>query len=59
MTTTTRASEIVAPLLNFCIAILNVNALEVPLGMEVFRLTSTILTLVMVSTPILHPTVNV
>ena len=54
MTTTTRMSEIVVSLLNFCIAILNVNIVEVPLGKEVFGLTRAILALVKVGTPILR-----
>jgi len=42
--------NIIIPLLDFCIAILTMNAAEVSPGKEVFRVASVILTLVRVST---------
>jgi hypothetical protein len=55
MKTTRDTSEVLASLLNFCIAILNVNVLEVPTGKEVFGIASSVLAFVRVSTAVLHP----
>ena len=59
MTMTTHAREIVVSLLNFCIVILNVNVVEAPQAKDVFGTVSTILALVRVSNPFLHPPMNV
>lgn len=57
--TTTHTNNIIVSLLNLCIAILNVNIVEVPLGKEIFGIVSSILALVRVSTPILRSAVGV
>ena len=54
----THTSNIITPLLDFCIAILTMNAAEVSPGKEIFRVASIILALVRVSAPALLPFTN-
>ena len=56
--TKTHTNNIITPLLDFCIAILTMNAAGVSPGTEIFRVASTILALVRVSTPELLPFTN-
>ena len=56
--TKTRTNNIITPLLDFCTAVLTMNAAEVSPGTEIFRVASIILALVQVSTPALLPFTN-